>query len=326
MGQPPCWPPLVSAIAVTPTTKMIGAEVTGIELGDLLKDELIVATILDALEANGVLVFRELDLDPETQVAFCRRIGELDYSEGHHPVPGIYRVTRDAAKNAAAEYLKGTFHWHIDGCTPLHGEPPQRATLLSAKAVAESGGETEFASTYVAYNALTDEEKERFSSLRVLHSLEASQRLVYPDPTPEQVEGWRARPTSVHPLVWTHRSGRKSLLLSAHADHIVDMDAVREPSIARRIDGSSHTGRARVSAPMVRWRHGHLGQHRRDAPRHFLSRWFSSRDASDHHFRQRTNSIDDGPDGLVSQSGQRLQSTQLLSGVRSPSVPMNSLA
>jgi alpha-ketoglutarate-dependent taurine dioxygenase len=139
-------------------------------------------------------------------------------------VPGIYRVTRDAAKNSSAEYLKGTFHWHIDGCTPLHGEPPQKATMLSAKAVAESGGETEFASTYAAYDALSDDEKEQFSSLRVLHSLEASQRLVYPDPTPEQIHGWRSRPTSVHPLVWTHRSGRKSLLISAHADHIVDMD------------------------------------------------------------------------------------------------------
>ena len=73
--------------------------------------------------------------------------------------------------------MKGTFHWHIDGCTPLHGEPPQKATVLSAKAVAESGGETQFASTYAAYDALSDDEKERFASLRVLHSLEASQRL-----------------------------------------------------------------------------------------------------------------------------------------------------
>ena len=181
--------------------------------------------VKDALEANGVLVFRDLDLDPETQVAFCQRFGELDFSEGHHPVPGIYRVTRDAAKNSAAEYLKGTFQWHIDGCTPLNGEPPQKATVLSAKAVADSGGDTEFASSYAAYDALTDAEKERFAALRVLHSLEASQRLVYPEPTSEQLEGWRARPTSVHPLVWTHRSGRKSLLLSAHADHIVGMDA-----------------------------------------------------------------------------------------------------
>ena len=214
----------MSALAITPTTKTIGAEVTGIEQEALLQDESIVAAVMDALEENGVLVFRDLDLDPETQVAFCQRIGELDYSEGHHPVAGIYRVTRDSTKNSSAEYLKGTFHWHIDGCTPLHGEPPQKASVLSAKAVAESGGETQFASTYAAYDALTDDEKEHFASLRVLHSLEASQRLVYSDPTPEQVQGWRARPTSVHPLVWTHESGRKSLLISAHADHILGME------------------------------------------------------------------------------------------------------
>lgn len=214
----------MSALVVTPTAKTIGAEVSGLDPDDLLQDESIVADVMDALEAHGVLVFRDLDLSPETQVAFCGRIGELDYSEGHHPVAGIYRVTRDATKNSAAEYLKGTFHWHIDGCTPLHGEPPQKATVLSAKAVAESGGETQFASTYAAYDALTGDEKERFAPLRVLHSLEASQRLVYPDPTPEQIAGWRARPTSVHPLVWTHDSGRRSLLISAHADHVVDME------------------------------------------------------------------------------------------------------
>jgi alpha-ketoglutarate-dependent taurine dioxygenase len=221
----------MSTISITQTSKTIGAEVAGIEPDDLLKDESLVATLMDALDANGVLVFRDLDLDPETQVAFCQRIGELDYSEGHHPVPGIYRVTRDAAKNSAAEYLKGTFHWHIDGCTPLHGEPPQKATLLSAKAVTDSGGDTEFASTYAAYDALSEEEKQQFAALRVLHSLEASQRLVYPDPTPEQIEGWRTRPTSVHPLVWTHRSGRKSLLISAGAEHVVGMDAVESRAL-----------------------------------------------------------------------------------------------
>jgi alpha-ketoglutarate-dependent taurine dioxygenase len=214
----------MSTVAVIPTTETIGAEITGVKPDDLLQDKSLVATVLDALEIYGVLVFRDLDLGAETQVAFCQRLGELDYSAGHHPVPGIYLITRDAAKNAAAEYLKGTFHWHIDGCTPLHGEPPQKATVLSAKAVADTGGETEFASTYAAYDALTEQEKEQFASVRVLHSLEASQRLVYPDPTPEQVEGWRARPTSIHPLVWTHQSGRKSLLLSAHADHVVGME------------------------------------------------------------------------------------------------------
>jgi alpha-ketoglutarate-dependent taurine dioxygenase len=211
-------------MVVTPTSTAIGAEITGINPDDLLNDDSIVRSVTDALDINGVLVFHDLYLEPEIQVAFCQKLGELDYSEGHHPVPGIYRVTRDASKNSSAEYLKGTFHWHIDGCTPLHGEPPQRATLLSAKAVADSGGETEFASTYAAYDALSEDEKERFAALRVRHSLEASQRLVYPDPTPEQVKGWRARPTSVHPLVWTHRSGRKSLLISAHADRVLELE------------------------------------------------------------------------------------------------------
>jgi alpha-ketoglutarate-dependent taurine dioxygenase len=213
------------SIAITKTTETIGAEISGIGPEDLLTDASVIETIADALEAHGVLVFRGLYLDPETQVAFCGRFGELDYSEGHHPVAGIYRVTRDAAKSSAAEYMKGTFHWHIDGCTPLHGEPPQKATVLSAKAVADAGGETEFASTYAAYDSLTEHEKERFAPFRVLHSLEASQRLVYPDPTPEQVAGWRARPTSLHPLIWTHRSGRKSLLISAHAERIMEMEA-----------------------------------------------------------------------------------------------------
>ena len=214
----------VSAMTVTPTSKAVGAEVTGISPDDLVNDASTVAAVTEALEANGVLVFPHLDLDPEMQVAFCQKLGELDYSEGHHPLPGIYRVTRDVSKNSSAEYLKGTFHWHIDGCTPLHGEPPQRATLLSAKEVADTGGETEFASTYAAYDALSGDEKERFAALRVLHSLEASQRLVYPDPTPEQVEGWRSRPTSVHPLVWTHRSGRKSLLIGAHAERVLGLE------------------------------------------------------------------------------------------------------
>jgi len=98
------------------------------------------------------------------------------------------------------------------------------ATVLSARAVAEKGGETEFASTYAAYDDLDDGEKERFRKLRVVHSLEASQRRVTKDPTPRQLAAWRSRRTHEHPLVWTHRSGRRSLLLGASADYVVGMD------------------------------------------------------------------------------------------------------
>jgi alpha-ketoglutarate-dependent taurine dioxygenase len=101
---------------------------------------------------------------------------------------------------------------------------PIMATILSAHAVATSGGETEFASTYAAYDHLTGEEQERFLSVRVVHTIEAAQRLHNPDPTPEQVATWRKRPAKEHPLVWQHRSGRRSLVLGATASHVAGMD------------------------------------------------------------------------------------------------------
>ena len=101
------------------------------------------------------------------------------------------------------------------------------ATVLSAKAVADTGGETEFPSTYAAFDDLTDAEKERCIGLRVVHSLEASQRLAFPDPHEMLVEAWRTRKTSEHPLVWTHRSGRRSLVLGASTDHVVGMESRR---------------------------------------------------------------------------------------------------
>jgi len=215
----------MSLLTVNKLTASVGAEVTGIDPDRLATDDALAEAVLDALETNGVLVFPELHLNPEAQVDFCRRLGDVDHSsDGHHPVPGIYPITLDLSKNSSAAYLRATFDWHIDGCTPMGDECPQKATVLSAVQVAERGGETEFASTYAAYDALSDDEKQRFASLKVVHSLEASQRRVTPDPTPEQLARWRSRPTHRHPLVWTHNDGRKSLVLGASADYVVGMD------------------------------------------------------------------------------------------------------
>ncbi|MFI5511342.1 TauD/TfdA dioxygenase family protein [Mycobacterium sp. NPDC051804] len=215
----------MSLLTINKLTDFVGAEVTGLDADALAGDGALGTAILDALEDNGVLVFPGLGLAPEAQVAFCRRLGDIDHSsDGHHPVAGIYPVTLDKSKNASAAYLRATFDWHIDGCTPLNDECPQKATVLSAKQVAERGGETEFANSYAAYEAFSDDEKQRFGALRVVHSLEASQRRVHPDPSPELVARWRSRPTHEHPLVWTHRTGRKSLVLGASADYIVGMD------------------------------------------------------------------------------------------------------
>jgi alpha-ketoglutarate-dependent sulfate ester dioxygenase len=202
----------------------VGAEILDADADRLAGDEVFVRSVVDALGAYGVLVFRGLHLEPEAQVEFCRMFGEIDYAAADDPIPGVMRVTLDRQKNASAPYLRGTFFWHIDGCTPAGDECPQMATVLTAKAVAQTGGETEFASTYAAYDALSAKEKDRFGSLRVVHSLEASQRLAFPDPSEKLVAGWRMRRTSEHPLVWTHRDGRRSLVLGASTDHVVGMD------------------------------------------------------------------------------------------------------
>ncbi len=210
-------------LTITKLGSDVGAEITGLTADRLLSDDKVPGALMTALEDHGVLVLRDLRLDPETQVAFCRKLGEVDTSPGHHPVEGIYRVSLDTSKNASGGYLRATFDWHIDGCTPEDDAYPQKATMLTAKAVSASGGETEFASTYKAYETLSAQDKLALASLRVVHSLEASQRLVTPDPTQEQLAAWRKRPTKEHPLIWTHRSGRRSLVLGASTDHVVGM-------------------------------------------------------------------------------------------------------
>ena len=199
----------------------LGAEILGVDTVRLFEDDELPALVLDALEDNGVVVFRDLHLDDETQVAFCRRLGDIVELPGSE-LPGIFRVSLDPDISPMAAYLRGTFDWHIDGATVK--EAPVKATVLTAHAVAEVGGETEFASTYAAYDNLTDDEKERFESVRVLHSVEATLRLPNPNPTPEEEAVWRELPRTEHPLVWRHRSGRRSLVLGATALSIVDMD------------------------------------------------------------------------------------------------------
>jgi alpha-ketoglutarate-dependent taurine dioxygenase len=198
----------------------VGAQVVGVDRERLLGDDDLPSECLRALDENGALVFRELHVDDAAQVAFSRKLGPVEvFGRGEHPE--IFRITLDPAKNPAAAYLRGTFDWHLDGATD---DIPSMATVLSAHAVADAGGETEFSSTYAAYDDLTDDEQQRCLTLRVVHSFEAAQRLVNPDPSPKELEMWRRRPAKTHPLVWRHRSGRRSLVLGATASHVEGMD------------------------------------------------------------------------------------------------------
>ena len=212
----------MSTLKVEKLGASVGAQVFDVDRERMLADDDLAPACLHALEENGALVFRDLHLDDATQVAFSRKLGKVEIAGGGGgEFPEIFLVTLDPARNPAAEYLKGTFDWHLDGATD---DIPIMATLLSAHAVAASGGETEFASTYAAFDDLSDDEEQEYLQLRVVHSFEAAQRMTNPDPSPKELAWWRKRPAKTHPLVWRHRSGRRSLVLGATASHVEGME------------------------------------------------------------------------------------------------------
>ena len=206
-------------VETTALSPHIGVQVTGVD--DLL-DQTTLATCLEALKWRGVLLIRGLDLSDEQQVEFSRRIGEVvsQYDRVTHRQQEIFKVSLDPTVNPLAEFLKGTFNWHIDG---TYDAIPQKATTLTAKVVAMVGGQTEFASTYAAYEALPADKKDQLDGLRVVHSFEAAQRGVIENPTEKQREAWRRLPHNEVSLVWERADGRRSMVLGATAGHIVGL-------------------------------------------------------------------------------------------------------
>jgi alpha-ketoglutarate-dependent taurine dioxygenase len=206
-------------LATKSLSATVGAEVLDVDRGRLLDDPALPDAVKAALEEHGVLLFREIGVDDEELIAFGRRLGDLVARPGHS-IPEITTITQDP-ENPLAEYLRGNVGWHIDGAMD---DIPCKAGILNARVVNAGDGATEFASTYAAYDDLTDDEKERLASRRVVHKIEATLRRVYRNPTAEQLADWGKRGAAEHPLVWKHRSGRKSLVFGTTADSIVDMD------------------------------------------------------------------------------------------------------
>ena len=202
--------------------KPFGVEITG-ATGASLADPVAAQECRALLDEHGVVIYRESHIADADLVAFTRLLGEpVRARTGEHRLPEIETITLDPAKTdvVLASYRKGNFHWHIDGATLA---VPQQATLLTAREIDESGGDTEFANTFLAYEALPEPEKQRIDGLRVHHSFAAAQSLANPAPTDADRAAWAKVPSRIHPLVWTHRDGRRSLLIGATADHVVDL-------------------------------------------------------------------------------------------------------
>ncbi|WP_373079261.1 TauD/TfdA dioxygenase family protein [Zhongshania sp.] len=174
------------------------------------------AELRKLLRQRGVLVFKKLQLSSEQQLAFASNMGVVR-QEGEK---GIFKISLDKKANARGDYLKGSFLWHMDG---TQDRTPVFASLLTGVKLSTVGGQTEFANSYEAYEQLPPKTKERIATLRVVHSVETSMRRAGIEETDENLSYWRSIPDRTHNLVWTHESGRKSLVIGCHASHVEGM-------------------------------------------------------------------------------------------------------
>lgn len=184
--------------------------------------------IRELLEQRGVVVVREIHLTDEEQIAFTKTLGTIVENNKE----SVSKITIDPAENPKGNYIRGAFFWHIDGTMlPV----PIGLAALTAKRLSPTGGDTEFANTYAAYEDLPEEEKAQLEGLKVVHSIEASQRYVTPEPTYEELKEWQSYPDRILPLVWKHRSGRKSLVLGSTATYVIGMSYRESSALLTRL-------------------------------------------------------------------------------------------
>jgi len=208
------------SVSVNRIKSAIGVEVAGMSASDLV-DADAAAEGQRLLDEHGVVVYREVRLDDDQLLQFSRMFGTLVVQPtGEHTYPEIQTITLDPTKTNAmlASFRQGNFHWHFDGAMD---ELPQKGTLLTAKEVDPAGGDTEFATTYAAYAALSAAEKAEIAELKVVHSFATAQARANPDPTEQERASWNRVTPKVHPLVWTRKNGRTSMLLGATAGEVI---------------------------------------------------------------------------------------------------------
>lgn len=202
-----------------------------------LKDPEFARDCLDLLDERAVLVFPQLGLSDEEQIEFtdmlgirsdfARRVPDKDGEESD-----IYRVTLNPEVKEDTTYVLATYFWHMDGVT-VESDPP-KATLLSARKVAPEGGQTEFANTQAAYEALPEAEKAKLEGLRTINSVYSGVRpLLDFSVTPEN---WGGMPVSAEQkLVHTHESGKKSFIMGVQVEQIIGMDLVEARALISRL-------------------------------------------------------------------------------------------
>jgi taurine dioxygenase len=218
----------------------LGAEITGIDLADLSDAAFRAASA--AFFEHQVVVFREQRLTPEQQVAFTRRFGTLEQHvrvesrlPGHPEILVVSNVVDDAGKPIGAQDA-GRF-WHSD--LSYKREPSLLSALYAIEVPERDGrvlGDTAFASTQAAYDALPPEMQRRVEGLTNVHSYSFYREKNRAAQARERQEGGGRAvlepeltktslatvPEVESPIVRVHPvTGRKGLFVNeAHTSHI----------------------------------------------------------------------------------------------------------
>ncbi len=144
-------------------TPAIGAEISNINLQrDCGPD--VLEQIYQLLIDHLVLFFRDQDLCAKAHLAFARSFGRID--EPHYIYPHVDGYRQVVLLENDGDRLPDTNAWHTD----LTYKPnPPFASVLHAKVIPPTGGDTLWASMYAAYQGLPDTLKAELGTLQAVH-------------------------------------------------------------------------------------------------------------------------------------------------------------
>jgi len=196
-------------------TRTIGAEVSGVHLGDAARDAGLFAEIKALLLVHRVLFLRDQDITRAEHVAFARRFGDLE----DHPIagsdpdhPGLVRIYRSEERNPYEN------NWHVDG---LWRENPAMGAVLRCIECPSDGGDTIWANMVEAYSRLPEDLKTRIAGLRAKSSIEHSFGAAMPMEDRQSLSA--KHPPAEHPVVRTHpETGEKLLFVGSFTTHFVN--------------------------------------------------------------------------------------------------------
>lgn len=209
-------------LSVKPLTAHIGAEITGLDLSAPLSDDEF-QTVRKAFYDHGVIVVRGGPFDDDDHIRFSRRFGELKQLKFEAYLgerrPEIFIVSNIKKGDEYIGAHDAGMFWHSDG--PFLQTPHGPSALHALEVPTRDGralGDTHFANTGAAYDALSTATKQKLEGLQAVNSLARRFELA----AASGVKGTSAAAQSrdqeleaIHPVVRVHPvTGRKCLYVT----------------------------------------------------------------------------------------------------------------